>query len=331
MRVTYTLTWDEFSEQYKHSWPRPDITALIMTLLIALPLIVYGVAFYFSTGGGEPILPASFVGGPLLLLVMAAWQIKYKAADAKKRVVKQKREEFEAFYAKEQSFSFDGNRWTLETAAGKQETPWSALRQAIEYQQTFALMGEKSIALVPKRVLDATTTDSLRQLALPRTEARWTFRVRSWDYQSTLMSWLWRKAWPMMAIANLAGLAVLVWIVKTLLHSDNNFAGWGTILAAFAAVAALSAQLWYIPLRFVTSAKTWRSPMQAFVSDRGVRLTSSDSDYFMAWTNFRNLEETSRAFILHISEARYYLLAKEFVPPEQQVLLRQMMQEKKQD
>src|SRR5258708_38809733 len=91
MRVTYTLTWDEFSEQYKHSWPRPDITALIMTLLIALPLIVYGVAFYFSTGGGEPMLPASFIDGPPRLVRGGARPTKYNAPDCNNTCGQQKR------------------------------------------------------------------------------------------------------------------------------------------------------------------------------------------------------------------------------------------------
>ena len=329
MSVTYTLTWEEFAEQYQDSWPRPDLMGAIITLFIALPLVAYGIAFYFLTGGFDPVWPGLFIGTPLSLLVMAWWSIKHKAAETKKRAIAQTREEFDAFYAKEQSFSFDQEKWTVATAAGKHETPWSALRQATEYQQVFALVGERSNALVPKRVLDTSVAESLRQLVLPQYEKSWSFRFRCWDYQVAATSWLWRKYRFGMAIANLLCLGVLGWAVATVVSSDNGLAGWGTILAGTAALAAVSAQLWYFPLRFITSAKRWRECMTCEFSRRGVRIKNSDYDYFMAWSSFRKLEETTRAFLLYTQASSYYLLAKEYVPTEQQTLLRQMMEEKK--
>jgi hypothetical protein len=43
MKVTYTLSWEEYAELFEDSWPRTDYFSLIVTAMIAAPLIGYGI------------------------------------------------------------------------------------------------------------------------------------------------------------------------------------------------------------------------------------------------------------------------------------------------
>ncbi|HXB21820.1 MAG TPA: YcxB family protein [Candidatus Solibacter sp.] len=329
MIVTYSLSWEEYAEQYQYSWPKPDYFSAIVTMMIALPLIAYGVALARFLGPSEKMVSTIFIGAPLFLVVFVVLALTLEAGKARTHEMVEKRLEYERFHAKEQSFSADQEKWTHESQAGKQEIRWTALAYAVELQHGFLLAGEKSSCLVPKRILDDTTLSMLRQSALPTGDSGWTFKVLWRDYFATGTALLWHKYWLRMAFGNAIGFVVLLWIAYSLFSSnEKSLAIWGWILAASAVVFTLAAQLWYLPLRFVTSDKSLRAPMKVETSGQGVRFTTSRAEFFMAWTRFREFQETGGAFLLYRDASNYYLLPKSGISPEQRDQLRRILREK---
>lgn len=297
--------------------------------MVAVPLIAYGITLAIVGAPDEPLLYSMFIGGPLFLAIAAIFTLKSQAGKARKHMMAEKRVEYDRWHAKEQSLSLDREKWVHETETGKQESPWSALLYAQELPSSLYLIGARISALVPKRVLDPSVLSSLRQTAIPVGGGGWPFQIRWWDYQASETVMLWRKYWVWLALANVCGLAVIGWIVQSWLTANERIGViWGWILALFAVVLALTAQLWYIPLKYFTSAKAWRAPKRIEISERGVCFATSQGDSFTAWKTFRKFQEIGRAFLIYIDDSRYYLLSKRCFSSEQQSELRRMLGEK---
>jgi hypothetical protein len=328
MNVTYTLTWDEFAEPHQHTWPRVDAVSLVLTVAVALPLIAYGVALWRVSAPGIDIVYLTFIGAPLLLVVMALAHVQMTGRSAKKRAIAAKQADYERSHSGPQSFSFDQEKWTHENADGKQEIPWSALQTAGESPNTIYLEGKQIRTLVPKRLLDAATLESLRQLALP-SGVGGESRIGAWDYLATQTSILWRKLWILLVPGNLFGLAVLAWVaVRFFAPGEKSGVLWGWGLACYFAVLALSAQLWYFLLRYATALKAFRAPTIFAFSARGVRIVSQIECSFVAWDILQKFRETRRAFLLFRNDSKFYLLVKDRIPAETQEQMRQILREK---
>jgi hypothetical protein len=304
MKTTYTLTWEEYAEQFRDTWPRPDYFTAIAVCIIAVPLLGYGLALNVFGMPDESTISTTFIGAPLFLLVSTIVSLVTQTKQNRKRVTVEKRLAYERAYATEQSFAFDQDHWTSETEAGKQEVPWTALQVAIERKNVFHLNAQKGSVYVPKRVLDSEAVAALRQLSRLAGKDEWEFRVRCWDFQAVGMNLLWRKRWFVLAF-------VLGWIAQTWFEQEAKpVLIWGWILAAFAVVLTLTAQLWYLPLRYATLPRSFEAPMKLQLYDSGIHFATDSAKFFLAWQALRKFQEIGRAFLVYTSTSEYYLLAK---------------------
>jgi hypothetical protein len=74
---------------------------------------------------------------------------------------------------------------------------------------------------------------------------------------------------------------------------------WGWILAAFAVVLVLTAQLWYLPLKYVTLPRPFGAPMKFQLHDAGIYFATGSAKFFLAWKTFRKFKEIGRAFLVY--------------------------------
>lgn len=107
----------------------------------------------------------------------------------------------------------------------------------------------------------------------------------------------------------------------------KNWVVWGWVLAAFAVVLTLAAQIWYVPLKYWTSRRQWRAPKILGLADRGLCFIDSYVRLFAAWKSFHHFEEVRRAFLIYTSKDDYYLLSKRYFSPEQRAELKRRLQE----
>src|SRR5215472_4041359 len=328
MKSTYTLTWEEFAELHQSSWPRPDYFSGIVTGAVSVPLFAYGMSLAVFGMPDEPGLYSAFIGAPLLLAVTAIGSLMSQSRKVLKGAIAEKRAEYDRRNAQEESFSFDQEKWTRDTPSGKQEVVWSSLLHTLEWPNVLHVAGEGGAATVPKRVLEPAALTSLRQHAFPAAADGLPIQISWWDYQASETALLWRKYWFRLAFGNAFGLFVLGWVVDQWLSTNEKaITLWGWILASFAVLVVLAAQIWYLPLRYWTSSKPWRAVKKLSFSDRGFRLTDSYCDLFIAWRACHTFQEIGRAFLIHTSPGRYYLLSKRYLPPDSQAHLRQILQE----
>lgn len=329
MKITYTLTWEEFAELHESSWPRPDYFSLIVIAAISVPLIGYGVSLSVFGMPDEGILTSAFIGAPLLLVVAGLVSLRSQSKKVLKGAIAEKRAEYDRWHTQEQSFSFDQDRWTHDTRSGKQEVVWSSLLHTLEWPNVLHLIGETGAVTIPKRGLETTTLTSLRQHAFPAAADGIPIQISWWDYQATETARLWRKHWFRLAFGNAFGLFILGWVVHQWLTTNEKAVTiWGWILASVAIVFTLTAQIWYLPLRYWTSSKPWRAPKKFAVSDRGFRLTDLYCDSFIAWKACRNFQEIGRAFLIYTRPGHYYLLSKRYLSPDVQGQLHRILEER---
>jgi hypothetical protein len=329
MKTTYTLTWDEYAEQFQDTWPRADYFAAIVVCIVAVPLLGYGISLAIFGMPDETLIYSMFIGGPLFLVIATIFSLRSQAGQARKRAIAGKRLDYERWYAMEKSFSFDQDKWAHETEAGRQESPWSALQVVIERDNVFYLTAEKGLVMVPKRVLDSSALSLFRHAALPVRDDGWTFQSRKWDYQAVATALLWRDRWYVMVFGNCLALVVLGWIVQSWISQNSQPVFiWGWILAAFAVILTLTAQLWYLPLRYVTWPNHRKASMVLEFSDLGLYFATAQGNFFLNWKTFRKFREVGRAFLLYTGPSQYYLLPKQDITRDQQNEFRQMLQKK---
>lgn len=329
MQINYALTWDEFAELHKDRWPVPDYFSAIVVFIVVVPLVGYGLALATFGAPDEPILYSMFIGGPIVLLALAVLALKSQSAQALQHAVAETRSEYDRLHARGQSFSFDDDKWMHETEAGRQEVPWSAMLMARETENVLSFTGENSSALIPKRILGIEALTGLRRFASLAHHDEWAYQIGVWDYQATVTALQWRKYWFRMAFGNCFGLGVLLWVGQNWLASTER-AGvvWGWILASLAVLLTLTAQMWYLPLRYFTSAKDWRAPQKVRFSDSGIHLCHSEGGLFLTWNALRKSGEVPRAFLIYVDQTHYYLLPKRYFSVEQQAEIRRTVESK---
>jgi len=327
MNASYSLTWEEFAEQYERDVRRTEILYIVVTVLIAIPLLGYG-ATLTALLPDEPILSAMFFGAPLLLTIMATVQVKVNGNKARKKALAEKRSQYEHSYAGRQLFSFDQEKWIHENDAGKHEIPWPALKLAFERKSVIGLYGQ-NLTLIPKRVLDEPTLNTLRNLAFGRGISG-TFRINAWDYIAVWNGMLWRKLWYFPASANLAGFGVLAWLgMKLFSGQDRAGVLWGWGLASYAIILVLVAQVWYPALNYFIVPRFFRATQTYEFSDHGVQIARCDSRSFNGWSLFRDFHESRRAFIFYLDDTHFHLVLKRDFPAEHLQKIRTLLRDNK--
>jgi hypothetical protein len=323
MTNTYTPSWEEYAEQFEYSWPRRDLLPVIVTSMAALFMFIYGIALT-RAAPDEPMLQWIFLGTPFFLVFMVA--VVSSTNQRRKQVIVKTRAEYDRWHAKPQAFSFDHEKWIHETPAGRHESKWSELLSAMEFANVFLLNDESASVLVPKRVLDPAAVQVLRQSALPSQGEECTFQTGIWDYHAARTGLLWEKQRALMILGNVLGLAALAWVLQSWLRSSQkSIELWGWILAFAALLLALSAQVWYLPLRYITSAATWRLPMRLKLSDLGICFLAPWAGFFVAWKGFLKFKESQRAFLIFTDHAHCYIVPKRSLTLDQQAGLHRML------
>jgi hypothetical protein len=260
MKSTYRLTWEEFAELYQNSWPHPDYFSGVVTVIVAVPLIGYGLSLAVFGMPDERGVYTMFIAGPVLLVVAAMASLRSQSRKALKGAVTEKRAEYDRWNAQEESFSFDQEKWTRDTQSGRQEVVWPSLLCSLEWPNVLHLVGGSGAVTVPKRVLEPAALTTLRQNAFPAAADGLRLQISWWDDQATETALLWRKYWFRLAFGNAFGLFVLGFVVDQWLSSNEKaITLWGWILASAAVVFVLTAQIWYLPLRYWTSSRPWRA------------------------------------------------------------------------
>jgi hypothetical protein len=327
MESKYTLTWEEYAELFSDSWPRPDYFSLIVVAMVSIPLISYGIVLSIFGIPDEHILNWMFIGGPLFLLLAASLSIASGSRKAKNDASADKRAEYDRWHAKEQLFSFDQEKWIYQSESGRIEVPWPALLAAVERPNVFYLLSESGPAIVPKRALNTEEVSLLRALGALQPAETWPFQITVWDNQATEIARLWKRYWFRMAFGNILGLVTLGWIFQIWLTSNEKIGIiWGWVLAAFAVVLALTAQIWYLPLKYWTSRRQWRAPKTMGLADRGLCFIDCYVRVFAGWKSFHHFDEVRRAFLIYTRKDDYYLLSKRYFSPEQRAELKRRLQ-----
>lgn len=328
MESTYTLTWEEYAELFSDSWPRPDYFSAVVVAMVSIPLIAYGVTLTVFGMPDEHTISWVFIGGPAFLLLAAVLSVASGNKKAKNEAVAEKRAQYERWHAKAQWFSFDQEKWTLQNESGTLEVPWSALAASVEWPGVFHLIANSGQAIVPKRAMTREMVDQVRSHAALGLTEPWPFKISAWDYQMAETARLWKRHWFRMAFANIFGIVVLVWLFQIWLSSNEKMGiVWGWVIAGFAVVMTLTAQLWYLPLKYWTSPRQWRTPKGLGLTERGLYFEGPYTRSFHDWKSFQTFEEIRPAFLIYTDKHHYYLLAKHYVSDEQSKEVRRRLSE----
>ena len=191
----------------------------------------------------------------------------------------------------------------------------------------FFLVSEGGQAVVPKRALKAEMVDSLRKFASLESSDIWPYKVSVWDYQAAEIVRFWKRYWFRMGFGNIFGVVVLVWPFQ-IWHESNEKIGivWGWVIAAFVLILTLSAQIWYVPLKYWTSRERPGAPKGVAISGGGLCFGESGIRSFLGWKQFQSFEEIKRAFLVYTGKDNYHLFSKRYFSAEQIVELRNRLQ-----
>jgi len=328
MESTYTLTWEEYAELFTDSWPRPDYFSAAVVALVSIPLIAYGIILAVFGMPDEHTINFIFIGGPVFLVVAAFLSLASGNRKAKKQAMAEKRATYERWHAKEQSFAFDEEKWILQSESGKLEVPWSALLAAVEWPSVLVLASEGAAAIVPKRAMNEGKLDLLRKMAILEPAKKWPFKISVWDYQATETVRIWKRYWFRMAFGNVFGLVVLGWLFQ-IWHESNEKIGivWGWVIAAFMLVLTLTAQIWYLPLKYWTSRREWRAQKELGLCGKGLYIGDAHVRVFNAWKYLQSFDDFRRAFVVYKDKNHYHLLSKHYFFQEQREEIRRGLQE----
>jgi hypothetical protein len=327
--ISYKISWEEFLEFNQQLLPGPSVASFVACLFIAMAVGVFGVVLTYAVDSGSKMIASSFCWLSLALFIAAFWDLRVRASRRRTRGIRELRAVYDQYYSGERTFTFDQQKWTLQTQAGKQELLWSGLLSGAEWKSVITLAARDLLpAAVPKRVLSPEELDSLRQLAIRPIEKRWQSNVSLSDYLLTEVPSLWRHHPFLMAEAHIAGLFFFAMITTHMYHTagPGTYIGW--ILAAVFLFLTVTAQLWYFLIKYQTSHKALRTEWEVGFSTDGVHIKTPEIDFFSAWSNFRKAREAMQCFLLYINSSHYYIFPKRCVPVERQAAVRELLHAK---
>lgn len=324
--ISYKVSWEEFLEFNQQSLTSPSVASFVACFFIAIAVGVFGVVLTYAVDSGSKMMAFSFCWLSLALFVAAFWDLRVRASKRRTRSIRELRAVYDQSYSGERTFTFDQQKWTLETQAGKQELLWSGLLVGAEWKSVITLAGREQLTTaVPKRVIRSEELDSLRRLAIRPIEKRWQTNVSVSDYLLTEVPSLWRGHPFLMAEAHIAGLFFFAMISNDMYHTagPGTYLGW--IAAAVFLFLTVTAQFWYFLIKYETSDTDFRTGWEVGLSADGVHIKTSEIHYFSAWSNFRKVRETMGCFLLYLNSSRYYIFPKRCVPVEQQHAVRELL------
>lgn len=295
--------------------------------MVSIPLIAYGIVLAVFGIPDEHTINWMFISAPAFLMVATYLSITSGGKKAIREATAEKRAEYERWHTKEQAFSFDAEKWVLRNESGRIEISWPGVLVAMERPSVFFLLSEGGQTIVPKRALNADAISTLRRFASLEPGAIWPYKINVWDYQAAESVRFWKRYWFRMAFGNVFGVLVLVWMFQDWLGSNEKTGiVWGWVIATFAVVLTLTAQIWYLPLKYWTERKELRAPKSVGVSDRGLCFVESGTRSFLGWKKFQSFEEIRRAFLVYTSKDDYQLFSKRYFSAEQIEELRTRLQ-----
>jgi hypothetical protein len=318
--------WDEFMEVHTESLPKPSIGSFICSLLIAIATGTFGVLLVYFIEPQDRKVASVFCWIALAVLVAAFWDLKFRTSKHRERFLRELRSIYDRYQVGEQALTFDGDKWIHETNAGKYEASWKALTTALEWHNVITWSTRDHITMVPKHVLasigtpdDATcgkeeTLARLRDLALGPLDHGLRFRLGLVDYLLTEVPSLWRRHPFLMSEVHFAGVLWVVMIANGMYKSVGPGVIVGWIAASLLLFVTITAQFWYFAMKYFTASTELRATWESEVSDRGVRISNSQKQLFVAWTIFRKFRETRRAFLLFVGPTKYYIFQSAVLP-----------------
>jgi hypothetical protein len=228
--ISYKICWEEFLEFSQESLPCPSVASFVACFFIAIAVGVFGVVLTYAVDPGSKMMASSFCWLSLALFVAAFWDLRVRTSRRRTLGIRDLRAVYDQYYSGERTFTFDQEKWTLQTQAGKQELLWSGLLSGAEWKSVITLAARDLLtAAVPKRVLLPEELDSLRRLAIRPIEKHWQSNVSMSDYLLTEVPSLWRRHPFLMSEAHIAGLFFIAMIANDMYHT----AGPGHTLAGF--------------------------------------------------------------------------------------------------
>lgn len=323
--IKYTVNWEEFQEFYLTTRPearsRQSYVSFTAAIFIAMATVVFGLWLtQLAPPENRTKVALIFISLSAGVVALAFWD-KTWTGRKKKQPTEEMRSVFESEYSGPQSFSFDHERWILETQTGRQETLWTGLMMAWELQNTIALWAKNNFVLLPKRVLSGEETDSLRRLAFASGGKVTQFHVSIADFVLTEAPSFWRRN-PLTPVFYVAVLTFGFFVFKTAAEKGSHFV-WSTVLSA---VIVFVMHPFYLVVQYMT--KATRVSWEGEFCDRGAQVKTPKGKYFTAWTQFKKFRETRRCFLLHFAADEYFLIAKRCLSTHEQASLRQLLKAK---
>jgi hypothetical protein len=324
--ASYKLSWDEFLEFNQQSLPNPSVASFVACFFIATAVGIFGVVLTYAVDPGSKVVASSFCWLSVALFIGAFWDLRGRTQKRRSQSLRELRAIYDQYYSGERTFTFDQEKWTLETQVGKQELLWSGLLHGAEWKSVITLAAKDLLtASVPKRVLKADELDFLRRLAIKPIEKGWKSNTSVSDYLLTEVPSLWRRHPFLMAEAHIAGLFFFAMIANTMSHTEGpgTWVGWS--LAALFLFLTLTAQFWYFLIKYHTSHKELRNTWEVGFSQDGIHIKTSEVHFFSAWNSFKKAREAMRCFLVYIGPSLYYTFPKRCVPAEQQATVRELL------
>jgi len=325
--VTYTLSWEEFLELSQSSLPKAGIWSFAAALSIATAIGIFGGVLTYAVDPGSKAIASIFCVLSLLLFAASFWDLIVRTKKRKARALKKLRFRYELYFADEQKFAFDHEKWALGTTTKKHETLWASLMSTVETQNTIALSTTIGSTLVPKRVLDRQALDSLRRITYGENEESWHFHVSLLEYVLTEAESRWRRRPFLMVTTHTVGLSFFLMIAYGLYDKTGPEVSWGWLVALLVLILTVGMQFFYPFVNYQTS-DSLRHAWEAKFSDRGVWIRIPDGDSFSTWINFAKTQETRRSFLLYLNLTTYNIYPKSCLSVEQQSTLRELLRSK---
>ena len=339
MRVTYTVSWEEFWEVHKSSAPKANFASFVGMIFIGLATCVFGVILTSLVGPEDRSVSATFIWLSLAVFLAAFWDLKLRPKRHKQQFVANLHDSYSRSYSGEQTFSFDPEKWTHQAQDGKYECAWEKLRYVVEYTNVFGLWTRTYLVMIPKRALGADLSPAdtdpdrvpslgdLRRYAFGPADNAIRCQLGFSDYVLTEVPSLWRRRTFSMIAAHLVGLLFFVLLVDGLRQSpaDSSFRSWAVAFLIF--FLTITAQFGYFAMQYIV-VSALRISWESEFTDRGECVRSPRTNYFGAWETFRKFRETRRCFLLYLDSTRYHLYPKRCFSSDQQAVLRKLLEAK---
>jgi hypothetical protein len=323
MSVSYTISWEEFLECCQDYLPKPSVASFIATMFVGVAVGAFGGVLTYAVDPGSKLLASIFCWLSFIIFLGAFWDLKVRTRRRQKGFTKECRATYDRLLTKELRFDFDGQKFAFESKTGKGEVPWAHLLRAVERQRVITL---GSSTMVPKRVLSAVEVENLHRLALPSNGKSWSFHINFVDYFLTEAVSLWRRHPFLMAEAHAAGLWFFLMISYQMYGEVGREVIWGWTIAFGFLFLTITAQFWYLVIKYRTSHKELRLSRAVQFSARGVTMKTTTAEWFSAWQTFNKFRETRRAFLLYIDPNQYHLLPKSCITSDQKAQIRQALE-----